>query len=73
MAKLEFTKQEQTKITNAIMAISEILLLKMDEGLTKPEIEGTIDVNNEDKELMFSFAARRKSTDFEEAENIPKS
>ena len=56
--QLEFI--EQDTVTNAIMAINEILLLKMDDGVTEPTLEGTVDVDNEDKKVVFSFIAQRK-------------
>lgn len=40
--------------------INEILLLKMDEGVTEPTLEGTMDIDNEDKKVVFSFVAQRK-------------
>lgn len=58
--KLEFTEQEQSKVTNAIMIINEILLLKMDDGIETPTLEGTVNVDNEDKKVIFSFVAQRK-------------
>lgn len=58
--QLEFSEQEQNTVTNAIMAINEILLLKMDDGVPEPTIEGTLDIDNEDKKVVFSFIAQRK-------------
>ena len=58
--QLEFTEQEQKTVTDAIMAINEILLLKMDDGVESPTLEGTMDVDNEDKKVVFSFIAQRK-------------
>ena len=58
--QLEFTEHEQNTVTNAIMAINEILLLKMDDGVETPALEGTMDVDNEDKKVIFSFIAQRK-------------
>lgn len=58
--QLEFTEQEQNTVTNAIMAINEILLLKMDDGVIEPTLEGTMDIDNEDKKVVFSFIAQRK-------------
>lgn len=58
--QIEFTEQEQKIVTDAIMAINEILLLKMDDGVESPTLEGTMDVDNEDKKVVFSFVAQRK-------------
>jgi hypothetical protein len=58
--QLEFTAQEQKTVTDAIMAINEILLLKMDDGVESPTLEGIMDVDNEDKKVVFSFVAQRK-------------
>ena len=58
--QLEFTEQEQKTVTDAIMAINEILLLKMDDGVESPTLEGTMDVDNEDKKVVFSFVAQKK-------------
>ena len=58
--KLDFTDNEQNIVTNALMAINEILLLKMDEGVTAPELEGTMDIDNENKQVVFSFKAQNK-------------
>ena len=58
--ELDLTKHEQEMITNAIMVVSEILLLKMDEGVESPTIEGTMDVENKDKEVLFAFTAQKK-------------
>jgi len=58
--QLEFTEQEQKTVADAIMAINKILLLKMDDGVESPTLEGTMDVDNEDKKVVFSFVAQRK-------------
>ena len=55
--QMEFTEQEQEKVTNAIIAINKILLLKMDDGVTELTLEGTMDI--EDKKVVFSFIAQK--------------
>lgn len=61
--QLKFTEEEQSTLTNAIMAINEILLLKMDEGVESPTLEGTMDVDNENKQVVFSFVAQKSSVE----------
>lgn len=60
--QLEFTTAEHKIITNSLMKINEILLSKMDEGIKEPILDGTQTVDNEDKEVIFSFTARKKSS-----------
>jgi hypothetical protein len=58
--QLELSSIEQKKVADAIMVISEILFLKMDDGVENPTIDGTNTVNNEDKMLVFEITAKRK-------------
>jgi hypothetical protein len=56
--KLKFTEKEKKAITKSVMALTGILLLKMEEGVEAPTIQGKIDA--EDKEVFFTITARRK-------------
>jgi hypothetical protein len=58
--QLSFTKSEQEDIQVAIMALSQILFSKMDQGVEAPCIEGTNTVEDQDKILFFEITARRK-------------
>lgn len=57
--QLKFTDDEQKTVTDAIMAINQILLLKMDDGVERPELDGEMLIDNEDKKVVFSFVAQR--------------
>lgn len=58
--QLQLSKKEQEQIAKAIMVISNILFIKMDEGVTQPCIEGENVVNNENKKLVFTLTAQKK-------------
>jgi hypothetical protein len=60
--QLELTEKEQKRVSGAIMAISEILLLKIDKGVERPELEGILNIDNEDREVIFSITAQKKGS-----------
>jgi Na+-transporting NADH:ubiquinone oxidoreductase subunit NqrF len=61
--KLKFTEKEKKAITKSVMALTGILLLKMQEGVEAPTIQGKIEVDNDDKEVVFTITARKKYKD----------
>ena len=61
MAKqLKFTKKEQERLPELIKEIGVILLKKMDGGVYSPTLEGTMDIPDENREVVFSIYAQAK-------------
>lgn len=61
MAKqLKFTKKEQERLPELIKEIGTILLKKMDGGVYSPTLEGTMDIPEENREVVFSIYAQAK-------------
>lgn len=57
--QLKFTKKEQKTITNCLMCISEILFLKMDNGVDSPNLSGEIEVTDQNKMITFEIEANK--------------
>jgi hypothetical protein len=61
MAKqLKFTKKEQERLPELIKEIGTILLKKMDGGVYSPTLEGTMDIPEGNREVVFSIYAQYK-------------
>lgn len=59
--QLEFTSKEEIIIQESINNIVSILFSKMDEGVKNPNLEGTVEVDNQDKKAVFEFIAQKKT------------
>ena len=58
--QLKFTKKEQERLPDLIKEIGTILLSKMNGGVDRPIIEGTMDIPEENREVVFSICAQNK-------------
>jgi hypothetical protein len=59
--QLDFNKKEQRILADCIKQIGEILWKKMDKGVTAPCLSGQLEVENEDKKLVFELTATKKN------------
>lgn len=57
--QLEFNQLEQDFITNAIMTVCKILLEKMDDGVTAPQLSGTVEIENDNRIVTWDIKAKR--------------
>ena len=59
--QLDFTEKEKDDISLATKILAEILLRKLDEGVDRPTIEGSITMKGEGKEVVFEVTAQKST------------
>ena len=57
--QIKLTKKEQESLPKYIQAIAKILLSKMDDGVERPELEGTMHIEEDGREVVFSIIAQK--------------
>lgn len=63
--QLKFTKKEQNVITKALMDINVILLKKMDNRVSSPCLEGSMTMDDDDREVTWVFNAKHQGYEIE--------
>ena len=56
--QMYLTEEEQRIVPQLLNGITSILLERMDEGVENPTIDGKVNVQGEDREIIFSISAK---------------
>ena len=59
--QLKLTKKEQEILPKLLTALGSILLSKMDGGVYSPTIEGTIEIEESNREIVFSIYVQNQA------------
>lgn len=61
--QLTFTKKEQQDLPKLISAIGSILLKKLEQGVSRPTLSGTMNIDGEPVEVIFEIIAQFKESE----------